>query len=100
MLVTFKTKAWNDITMFGDVAVELLKMMGHSGTVPSAMQSEDILTALDRLRSALAEQAATDEGEDDGNDGEPEVTLPQRALPLIELFEAAAAEETFVMWEN
>ena len=100
MLVTFKTKAWNDITMFGDVAVELLKMMGHSGTVPSAMQPEDIPAALDRLRTALAEQAATDEEEYDGKNDEPDVTMPQRALPLIELFEAAADENTFVMWES
>jgi hypothetical protein len=30
MLVTFTTKAYANITMFGDVAVTLLKMMGHS----------------------------------------------------------------------
>ncbi|MHB1236388.1 MAG: DUF1840 family protein, partial [Gallionella sp.] len=28
MLVTFTTKAYADITMFGDVALALLKMMG------------------------------------------------------------------------
>jgi hypothetical protein len=41
MLVTFTTEAYADITMFGDVAVALLKMMGHSGTVPSAIRAED-----------------------------------------------------------
>lgn len=34
MLVTFRTKAWSNITLFGDVAITLLKMAGHSGTVP------------------------------------------------------------------
>jgi len=33
MLVTFTTDAYADITMFGDVALTLLKMMGHSKTV-------------------------------------------------------------------
>jgi len=43
MMVTFHSKAWTSITMFGDVAVRLLKMMGHSGTVPSALLARDIL---------------------------------------------------------
>jgi hypothetical protein len=33
MLVTFTTDAYADITMFGDVALAMLKMMGHSATV-------------------------------------------------------------------
>ena len=37
MLVTFHSNAWSNITLFGDVAVTLLKMAGHSGAVPSAL---------------------------------------------------------------
>jgi len=33
MRVTFTTDAYVGITMFGDVALALLKMMGHSKTV-------------------------------------------------------------------
>jgi len=54
MLVTFHTNAWSSITMFGDVAVTLLKMAGHSGTVPSAMLAADIPAALERLEHKLA----------------------------------------------
>jgi len=42
MLVTFITKAYADITMFGDVAVAMLKMMGHSTTVPGAIVAEEV----------------------------------------------------------
>lgn len=42
MLVTFTTSAYADITMFGDVAVHLLKLMGHSATMPGALLAEDI----------------------------------------------------------
>ena len=42
MIVTFKTKPYADITMFGDVAIHLLKLMGHSGTVPGAIVAEDV----------------------------------------------------------
>ena len=42
MLVKFQTKSQATITMFGDVAVTRIKLMGHSGTVPSALVAEDV----------------------------------------------------------
>lgn len=54
MLVTFRSNAWSNITMFGDVAVTLLRMAGHSGTVPSAMLAGELPSALARLKQALA----------------------------------------------
>ena len=49
MLVTFTTDAYADITMFGDVALATLKMMGHSATVPGAILAADVPAALSRL---------------------------------------------------
>ncbi len=86
--------------MFGDVAIHLLKLMGHSGTVPSAILPEDIPAALERLRAGLAAEPA---GADDtpGNEqGEPPVSLKNRAFPLIELLEAAVREDVPVRWES
>jgi len=102
MLVTFKTKAYANITMFGDVAVKLLRMMGHSGTVPSAILADDVPAALERLKAAIAEEKKSELPEDvrDGDDGEPRIGLAKRALPLIELLEAAAREHCDVMWES
>ena len=54
MLVTFCTKAHADILMLGDIAVQLLKRMGHSGTVPGALLADEVPAALDRLRNAVA----------------------------------------------
>ena len=105
MLVTFETKAYANITMFGDVAVKLLKFMGHSGTVPSAIKAEDIPDALERLKNAIqADQTASAEkssgsGEDQEED-ENTVSLANRAFPLIELLEAAAAQDCDVMWHS
>ena len=53
MLLVFKSDAYADIIMFGDVAQQLLKMMGHSGTVPSAIQADDVPAALERLKRSL-----------------------------------------------
>jgi len=53
MLVTFTCEVYSDITMFGDIAQRLLTLMGHSGTVPGAILAADVLSALDRLKSAI-----------------------------------------------
>jgi hypothetical protein len=106
MLVTFHSKAWSSITMFGDVAVTLLKMMGHSGTVPSALLAADIPAALARLQQGLAaadavqgsQQSVPPEGDD--ADAPPPVGLRLRAYPLIQLLSAAARQECDVMWEE
>lgn len=98
MLVTFTTKAYADITMFGDIAQTLLKMMGHSGTVPSALLAADVPTALERLKKALiAEEKQTQPL--DMDEDEPKVTMHNRALPLLELLAAAEKSKTDVMWK-
>lgn len=100
MLVTFQTKSYANITMFGDVAVSLLKLMGHSGTVPGAIQASDIPLALERLKAAMAEgEAATESDETADEEDEDAVSLTHRALPLIELLESAAAAGCDVMWD-
>ena len=53
MLVTFRSKASADVVMFGDVAVRLLKLMGHSGVVLSAILAEDVGAALCQLKQAV-----------------------------------------------
>lgn len=102
MLVTFTTKAYADITMFGDVAVTLLKMMGHSGTVPGAIVAADVPAALDRLRRAIDTDKGAPAGRPEappGDDDDPPVSLARRALPLLELLAAAAARKADVMWK-
>lgn len=90
--------------MFGDVAVTLLKMAGHSGTVPSALLAADVPAALARLKQKLA--AAAPESEQSGrpNTQDAETTaavgLRARAYPLIQLLSAAAEQGCDVMWEE
>lgn len=100
MLVTFRSKAYADITMFGEVAVQLLRMMGHSGTVPGALMPEDIPAALEKLRASLQRQQASQQPAGSADEDEPPVTLSHRAMPLIELLEAAQKADTQVMWDK
>lgn len=104
MLVTFKTAAYADITMFGNVAVALLKLMGHSGSVPGALLAADVPEALERLQAAVGASphvALDPENVRDRDDDETvHVSLAHRALPLIELLAAAAKARENVMWES
>ncbi len=88
--------------MFGDVAVQLLKLMGHSGTVPGAFKAEDIPLALERLQHGIETGSKTSlpdsSGEED--DDEETVSLTQRALPLIDLLKAAEKADCVVMWDR
>jgi hypothetical protein len=102
MLVKFDSKV-GTLTMFGDVAVQLLNLMGHSGTVPSAILAADIPAAIERLTRALDQGASlppTPTEEDERQEGRTPVSLRQRAYPLIELLERAAKNGADVMWER
>lgn len=100
MIVTFKTKAYADIILFGDIAVHLLKLMGHSGTVPGAIKAEDVAVYKQRLEQAV-HKAKTNEEANTGDEDEdnPPVSITKRALPLIDLFDAAAKANADIMWE-
>jgi len=104
MLVKFQSKSYATITMFGDVAVTLIKMMGHSGTVPSALLAEDVPGALARLKAAVAKHSNDPldpyDGSLRGDDDGQSVSLAHRALPLIELLTAAATARENVMWDK
>lgn len=109
MPVTFHSKAYENITMVSKDAANLLDMMGHSGTIPSALAAEDIPGALERLRTALAaaqakgeaEPEPEDDSERDGPAGQKKDTvgIALRAWPLVQMLEASLAAETAVMWE-
>jgi Domain of unknown function (DUF1840) len=101
MLVRFDSRV-GTFTMFGDVAVELLKMMGHSGTIPSALLAADIPAALARLRPAVAAapEPPAPPPDGDGKPEQPRVSLRQRAFPLIDLLERAAGAGADVLWDR
>jgi len=101
VLVKFTSKQGN-ITMFGSVAVTLLRMMGQSGVVPGALLGKDVAAALERLKRAVAAhaEAPPPAGGNGTDEDEVKVSLRQRAFPLIELLTRAAAKECDVIWEE
>ncbi|MFW1516575.1 DUF1840 domain-containing protein [Vibrio parahaemolyticus] len=107
MLITFRCRSYANVTMFGDIALEMIKMMGHSGTVPGSISAEDVPDALSKLTSALSAKNAAEENlptdvdvDEEEEQAEPAVSLGRRAFPLIELLKSAIKEECEVMWDN
>ncbi len=110
MLITFRCKSYANVTMFGDIGLQMIEMMGHSGTVPGAILAPDLPEALSKLRLSLATETATLQKDTSasGNveDDEEEALLEQvvspnlRAVPLIELLKSAIAAQCDVMWDT
>ena len=110
MLIRFKSEV-GGFVMFGDMAVKLLHMAGHSGTVPGAIAAEDMAAALVRLEEHVLAQAPSakevsgsdnpdEHNNDHDNDGEPEVSMAQRVFPLVELMRHAVAEGCAIQWRE
>ena len=98
MLVTFTTDAYADITMFGDIALKMLKLMGHSATVPGAILAEDVPAALDWLTIAINAEPPPPQVQGKDED-EQVVSMAHRGLPLINLLTAAVKSNCNVMWK-
>ncbi|MEA1990471.1 MAG: DUF1840 domain-containing protein [Pseudomonadota bacterium] len=95
-MIVFQTKHHADITMFDNVALKLIKQMGHSETVPGAFTEEEVEQALDNLKQAISKPSAQsgDSWDDDS------VSLAHRAKPLIDLLETAKQNQEHVIWEK
>ncbi len=106
MLVRFSSIKTESITMFGDIAVNLIKILGASGNLPGAIGAADIPAAIERLQQQLQSpsaqiiEPASSERILDESDNEPPVALSTRAGPLLDLLKRAAAEKVPVMWEK
>ena len=57
MLVTFSTNAYSDITLFGVIALTLLKMMGHSARTTTTIY---LSASAEHLRSQMTKHPLND----------------------------------------
>ena len=109
MLITFTSKVYPDVVMFGNVATALLRAMGQKEEPPGILRGEDIRIAAERLRAHLdiaapKDKAANDEA-DDPNKSEDErkearnrVGLRTRALPLLDMMDACYKKDADLIW--
>ena len=106
MLVKFSSTKTEPLIMTGDVAVQLIKMMGATGAVPGGIKAEDIPAAVTRLQQQLSgstletnKQRMQARNEEE-KEREPPLSLATRATPLIEILQRAQQAGATVMWEQ
>lgn len=116
MLITFKSRADGDVIMFGEVGRAMLEIFGKD---PDAAQGiltpEQLPAAITALREAIerdkAERAEPEDEDEWGRDAlelqalrekkrerEEQISLAQRAAPLLALLEYSLRDNTPVTW--
>ena len=105
MPITFKSKHSPDILMLENVGREMIRLMGHSGTLPGSLAAQDIPAALERLQAAVrggpVRTLEADRGKDHDEESHgPAISAAHRALPLIEMLKVARREQEHVLWER
>jgi hypothetical protein len=103
MLIRFHSKA-GSLTMLGDNANTVLRLMGATGDVPGALVAKDLPRAIENLKRGLAVQTKNQppEPSTDGGDSEDrdQVALSARGYPLVQLLEATLKSNSDVIWEE
>jgi len=85
--------------MLGDIGLKMLEMMAFGSSVPGAINAEDVPSALKNLQSALNNLPTLVEPAGEADDDQPAVSVHTRAVPLVELLQAAVADETYIRWD-
>lgn len=110
MLYRFQSKATGDVVMLPAHAEALLRIIGKDAAERGILTVEDMPTAVAALRQAIADEEARrvapvddsaraeDEPEKDERPEEERPGLRQRAWPLMQMIERAAAEGQAVVW--
>lgn len=99
MLITFKTKSYANITMFGEVGLKMLELMDYGTSVPGAIIAEDVPQALSNLQNRLESLVEVVEPAGEADEEQPAVSLHTRAVPLIELLQSAVEDQNIIRWE-
>ena len=110
MLVKFST-SFGQLVMQGEPAVTLIRLGGHSGTVPSAVLAADLPGFLAKLQAGLELQgdqvsppAPVNEpggsGADEEEPRERPIKLRLRAVPLLDMLDTAVLRQSDLFWEQ
>lgn len=107
-IVTFKSAACADVIYFGDVAKRLIELLGREFSAKGIVTVEQLPDAIAHLQAAIAadkeshrqhvqaEVPGLEKAEAGGS--RPAVSLTQRAVPLLEMFEYSLQERKPVVW--
>jgi hypothetical protein len=98
MLITFKSPASSDVMMFGDVAKQMMKIIGKEFSDQGIITVEDLPAAIAKLKAAISTDTQSGSQSEPNGDDEKSVGIAQRALPLVELLEWSLKQAVPVVW--
>ncbi|WP_044406838.1 DUF1840 family protein [Thiomicrospira microaerophila] len=93
-MIRFKTPHHADVVMHDAIAEKLIKQMGASGAIPSALDPDMIVEAMEKLNQVLSQPSAQSTPQ------EQAVSLSHRAAPLMALLKSALDTNETVMWQK
>jgi hypothetical protein len=110
VLLQFSTRHGH-LIMQGEPAQALLRLGGHTGSVPGAVLASDLPGFASRLRDGLqsqgdqpspaAPQGDVQHGEREHDERrEQPVSLKLRAVPLLEMIDTAIRRQSDLMWDK
>ena len=105
MLYKFKSRATAPLIMLGRNGERVLRLIGKSPDTHGIIESAEMPQAIDLLNAAIEhDDAVRAEQPPDGDEPDPdvhpddEVSLRQRAWPLIEMMERSHSGECDIVW--
>ena len=108
MMITFQSQAAGDVMMFGEVAKQMLRIIGKEPADKGIITVAQLPAAIAALKEAIVadkaawtERVASKQAETETGSGGGEdlfVSASQRAQPLLELFEWSLKDEKPVLW--
>lgn len=102
-MITFRSEVGPDVMMFDEIAHRMMDLLGKERSTRGVVTAEQLPAAIAALKDAIARDRAAhrpqaaEEEEDEAPANRP-VSLAQRALPLVELFEISLARGKPVTW--
>lgn len=105
MVYKFKSRADGDVVMVDVSAERVLSIIGKSAGAQGIITQEEMPKAIEALKAAIEqeEREVAEEREQARQEGKTprpgaDVTLRQRAWPLIEMMRRSLEEDTPVVW--
>jgi len=107
MFIKFESNGSAPFVMPSGIAQQLVSMMGQGKEIEGSISGPAILDAISKLEKALVQQSTAEEPQllnkkDDESPEDDEVEQPLRrsvrAVPLMEMLQAAKQADSFVMW--
>ncbi len=107
MIYKFKSQSTSDVIMLGDHATQVLGLLGKTASPKGIIEVADMPHAIARLEQAIAAEDGTDESEESAADDEDSddkalpqanVSLRQRAWPLLDMMKRSMPEGHDIVW--